>query len=90
MAFPFSGLLMGLLAVFVGAFLIVATSILLIVYVMMALGVARFVIAGCRRAFGRDQPTGFGNTNKLTRPLGDRGQEASGPGLWDRWLDDGW
>ena len=52
LAFPFSGILLGLFSVLVGTFLIVAIPALLIVYVLMTIAVSRAFIGIGRRLLG--------------------------------------
>jgi len=84
LVFPFSGILLGLFSVLVGAFLIVAIPVLLIVYVFMTIAVSRAFIGIGRRLLGSDQHTESKSTNKMCGP------NATGAGLWDRWIDGVW
>jgi hypothetical protein len=84
LAFPFSGILLGLFSVLIGASLIVAIPVLLIVYVFMTIALSRIFIGIGRRLVGSDQHTESKSTNKTCGP------KATDAGLWDRWIDGSW
>jgi hypothetical protein len=84
LAFPFSGIFLGLFAVLVGTFLIVAIPVLLIVYVFMTIALARAFIGIGRRLLGVAQ-------DSESKPMKKkRGPRATDSGLWDRWIDGSW
>jgi hypothetical protein len=84
LAFPFSGILLGLFSVLVGTFLIVAIPVLLIVYMFMTIALSRALIGIGRRLLGRDQDSESKTKKKTCGP------KATDTALWDRWIDGVW
>ncbi len=87
-AFPFSGVSIGLLCVVVGAFFVVAVPIVVMVYLFFLIAFCRAVIGlGRRILFGADQDSvsqRTGNRSVLQKDLETQGTDT---GLWDRWID---
>ena len=84
-AFPFSRFWLGLLFVVVGAFFVVAVSVLVIVYLFFAFAfLAALVKLGRRFLFGADRSQ---TTNKPFFLRKDLENQRSGAELWDRWVD---
>jgi uncharacterized membrane protein YdfJ with MMPL/SSD domain len=78
-AFPFSLITLGLVFVVVGAFFVLAVSVIVMAYVLMAITVARAIMGlGRRLLFGTDRDSRAGKNSELHGPNND---------LWDQWID---
>ncbi len=84
-AFPFSRFWLGLLFVVVGAFFVVAVSVLVIVYLYLAFALlAALMNIGRRFLFGADRSQTTNTPFFLKKDLENQGTGAE---LWDRWVD---
>ncbi len=83
--FPFSKIWIGLLFVVVGAFFIVAISVIVMTYLFFIFGFFRALIDFARRLlFGADQSQMTSNSSHQQKDLQRQGINAE---LWDRWID---
>jgi hypothetical protein len=79
---------MGLLFVLVGAFFVVAISVIVMAYIFMAIAFCRALVGLSRRLlFGAGQNSAWQRIVKPSLLQKDVEAEGSDIGLWDRWID---
>ena len=87
-AFPFSKFWMALLFVVVGAFFVVAVSVLVMVYLFFTwkifTALRNFARRFCFGTVRRHQSQRFGKSSLQQNDLESQG---TNDGLWDRWID---
>jgi hypothetical protein len=87
-AFPFSIISMVLLFIVVGAFFVLAITVLLMTYLFFTIAFSRAMLALSRRLlFGSDPNNESQRSSKPSRMEKDLAPEQTDIGLWDRWID---
>jgi hypothetical protein len=87
-AFPFSSISIGVFAVLVGAFFIVAVPVTVMAYVLMTIAFSRALMGlGRRLLFGPGYDCGWHRTTKPCPLQKNVEPQATDTDLWDRWID---
>jgi hypothetical protein len=87
-AFPFSSISIGVLAVLVGAFFIVAIPVIVMAYVLLTIAFSRALAGlGRRLLSGAVQDPACQRIGESCLTQKDVELRATAAGLWDRWID---
>jgi hypothetical protein len=87
-SFPSSSIALGLLLVVVGAFGVVAISVLIVVYVVLTIIFVRGVMHHVHRLlFDADRDSDLQRTGVSTKLEQNVEAQRMDAGLWDRWID---